>query len=239
MSDGRGRYGSAVNTPMANPRTAAAPRWLSAAGLVAVNAVPLVGVLVFGWSVPGIFLMYWIEMGVIGPVNALKIVRTLRVSGDGSGSGGGAIVRGAGTGSRTLALGWLGAYLVFWAVLGLAVMDIANGGFYEGRSATGWTGAPVEVVALGAAALVAGQLAAWYLDYVRGRRYLTVSSLELLRDPFVRVFVLVGAIAVGGIGTAVAGSVGFLVALIVVKIAVEIWFLAPLKPPRQPQPPAA
>lgn len=212
---------------------------MSAAGLLVANAVPLVGVLVFGWSVPGIFLMYWIEMGVIGPVNALKILRTLRVVGDGSGSGGGAIVRGAGTGGRTLALGWLAGYMLFWVVLGAAVVEIANGGFYEGRSATGWTGAPADVVVLGAAALVAGQVAAWYLDYVRGRRYLTVSSLELLRDPFVRVFVLVGAIAVGGVGTAISGSIGFLVALIVVKVAVEIWFLAPLKPPRQPQPPRA
>ncbi len=216
---------------------------MSAAGLLIANAVPLVGVLVFGWSVPGIFLMYWIEMGVIGPVNALKILRTLRVVGDGggsgAGSGGGAIVRGAGAGGRTLALGWLAGYMLFWVILGLAVVDIANGGFYEGRSATGWTGAPVDVVVLGAAALVAGQLAAWYLDYVRGRRYLTVSSLELLRDPFVRVFVLVGAIAVGGVGTAISGSIGFLVALILVKVAVEIWFLAPLRPSRKPQPPAA
>jgi hypothetical protein len=206
-------------------------RWTSAAGIGVGNLVPLIGVLFLGWSVPGIFLMYWVAMGVIGPINALRILATLRLDGDAAGEGGGSITRGPGGGGRILAGAWLAAYLAFWAILGVVVIQIATGGFYKGASSTGWNGAPLDVVALGVAALIASQIVAWYLDYVRGGRHLTATPLELLRDPFLRVFVLVGAVAVGGIGTAITGSVGFLVAFIVVETAVEIWYLAPAPVP--------
>ncbi len=195
----------------------------ASAGMVAGNLVPLVGALFFGWSLPGVLVMYWIETGVIGPINTLKILKAFRLSGT---AGDWAIRRDAGSSAWPLAAGWLATYLGFWLILGIFVLQIATGGFYLGSSRTGWTGAPLDVVLWGTAGLVGGQLVAFYLDYVSSRRYLRVSSLELLRDPFVRVFVLLGAIALGGVGTAIVGApIGFLVALVIVKTVVEIRLL--------------
>ena len=81
------------------------------------------------------------------------------------------------------------------------------------------------MVVWGTVSLVAGQVVFYVAEYVLGRRYQTVSSLELLRDPFVRIFVILATIAAGGIGIALARSpVGFVAAMVVAKTAVEIWF---------------
>ena len=42
--------------------------------LIAVNLIPLFGVLFFGWSLFSIMFLYWIENGIIGFFNILKIV---------------------------------------------------------------------------------------------------------------------------------------------------------------------
>ncbi|HET7269648.1 MAG TPA: DUF6498-containing protein [Rubrobacter sp.] len=46
---------------------------LSALFLIAVNTVPLVGVLLFDWSLFSIVFLYWIENGIVGFFNVLKI----------------------------------------------------------------------------------------------------------------------------------------------------------------------
>ena len=55
--------------------SSASMRWLSAAVLVAVNLVPLVGVAFWGWSLMLILVLYWIESGIVGAINVLKIAR--------------------------------------------------------------------------------------------------------------------------------------------------------------------
>jgi uncharacterized protein DUF6498 len=197
--------------------------WLSTAALVAGNLVPLFGAARLGWSLPGILVMYWIETGVIGPINALKILKAMRLTGSG---GERTISRESGSSPWILALGWLAIYEFFWLFLGVLVLQIASGGFYLGASRTAWTGAPLDVVVWGTAGLVGSQLVSFYLDFVRGDRYRRVSSLELLRDPFVRVFVLFGAITLGGIGIAIVGApIGFLVILVIVKTVLEVRLL--------------
>lgn len=192
------------------------------------NLVPLIGALLFGWDLPSIVVMYWIETGVIGLVNVLRIRRSMalgRPTADADGSIERPIVRVAISGSWLLAPMWLLAYGIFWAILAPFVIQIANGGFYEGASQTGWSGASAEVIAWGTVSLVGGQVVAYVLDYVIGRRYLTVTSLELLRDPFVRILIILATIAAGGVGIALIGSpVGFLAAMVVAKTIVEIWF---------------
>ena len=43
--------------------------------LIIANAVPLVGVLFFDWNLFQIIFLYWVESGVIGFYNILKIVK--------------------------------------------------------------------------------------------------------------------------------------------------------------------
>lgn len=208
------------------------PKMIAGIGFVPIglgNLIPLIGVLLFDWDLPSILVMYWIEIGVVGLVNVLRIQRSEALghpSLDPGDSVGRPILTTRGTGGWLLAGLWLLVYGVFWAILGLSVIPIANGGFYEGASRTGWSGASGAVIAWGTLSLVGGQLVAFVLDYVIGRRYLTVTPLELLRDPFARILVVIVTIASGGAAIAVVGSpIGFLVAMVVAKTAVEIWFV--------------
>ena len=43
--------------------------------LIVANAIPLIGVLILGWSVWNILVIYWLENGVVGVFNVLKIAR--------------------------------------------------------------------------------------------------------------------------------------------------------------------
>ena len=45
------------------------------AALIIANLVPLVGVLWFGWDVWGILIIYWLENGIVGLFNVLKMRR--------------------------------------------------------------------------------------------------------------------------------------------------------------------
>ena len=41
--------------------------------LIVANAIPLIGVLFFGWSVWNILIVYWLENGIVGVFNVLKM----------------------------------------------------------------------------------------------------------------------------------------------------------------------
>lgn len=43
--------------------------------LIVANAVPLGGVLLLGWSVWTILIVYWLENGIVGFFDVLKILR--------------------------------------------------------------------------------------------------------------------------------------------------------------------
>jgi hypothetical protein len=42
--------------------------------LVAPNLVPLIGVLAWGWNVPTILVLYWVENGIVGILNVPKML---------------------------------------------------------------------------------------------------------------------------------------------------------------------
>ena len=43
--------------------------------LIVANAIPLFGVLFLGWNVWNILIMYWLENGIVGVFNVLKMLR--------------------------------------------------------------------------------------------------------------------------------------------------------------------
>lgn len=49
--------------------------YVAVAALIIANVVPLVGVLWFGWDVWGILIIYWLENGIFGLFNVLKMRR--------------------------------------------------------------------------------------------------------------------------------------------------------------------
>jgi hypothetical protein len=64
--------GDALSRALALYRRTAASR--SAIVLLAANAIPLVGVLFFGWSLWTILVLYWLENGIVGFWNVPKII---------------------------------------------------------------------------------------------------------------------------------------------------------------------
>ncbi|MBI2754415.1 MAG: hypothetical protein HYX46_13045 [Betaproteobacteria bacterium] len=51
----------------------AALRWPSSWFLLAANVLPLAGVLLLGWSVPTLLILYWLESAIVGFFTAIKL----------------------------------------------------------------------------------------------------------------------------------------------------------------------
>jgi uncharacterized protein DUF6498 len=67
---------TATERESGQPAARPAASWLSASSLalVGANVIPVVGVLVLGWELFPLVLLYWLENGVVGAFNVLKIV---------------------------------------------------------------------------------------------------------------------------------------------------------------------
>jgi hypothetical protein len=55
-------------------------RWLHALPAVAMNAVPIVGVMAYGWSVPTILLLFWLENVAMALAHCVRIAAHRRLS---------------------------------------------------------------------------------------------------------------------------------------------------------------
>lgn len=82
VSDENTGFGHAERRPPAvtERRAGHTPRPRSVIGadvatLLLANAVPLLGVIIWGWDIRSILVIYWCESGVIGFYNALKMLR--------------------------------------------------------------------------------------------------------------------------------------------------------------------
>ncbi len=223
-------------------------RWLSAAVLVAVNMVPLVGVAFWGWSLMLILVLYWIESGIVGFINVFKIARaagpssmrvggsrvTLRMSGMAAG-----LARGGIIGFFILHYG------IFWTVHGVFVFLLP---LFAGMSSVepGASGLgpndfgplPLESVGFSALGLAASHGISFFVNYLGRGEYLHVSPEQQMMSVYGRVFVLhitilAGAFLVGFFGTPFAA----LVLLVGLKTLIDLWFH--LREHRAAQPAAA
>jgi hypothetical protein len=62
-----------VTSASAPPAASRSPQWAVVA-LVIVNLIPLAGVLLLGWRLADLMLLYWLENGIIGGFTILKIL---------------------------------------------------------------------------------------------------------------------------------------------------------------------
>lgn len=188
-----------MRPPSFRPATVA-----SALGLVVANAVPLVGVVWFGWSLYGVMWLYWAENGVIGAFAVLRIV--------GARSGGG---------GEKLFLGpfFVVHFGIFWAVHGAFVADLfADRGDAGVLTALVWGGAPE-----GLAALALSHGGSFLVHYVWGGEWRAASAKTEMFKPYGRVVllhlvILGGAALVAATGTTVAA----LALLVGLKTALDL-----------------
>lgn len=199
--------------PWGDPRTAAA-------GLVVANAVPLVGVLAFGWDLHSLLVVYWLESGVVALETVAKVRRS-RGEDDRSELPSfslndrpiGSLV---GWPKRRLVAFFLFHYGGFWAVHGLFV-------FLYPVMFPGVTPAAPRVVAVATASLAAYHVVSYRVDYVGRREFERTGPVTLTVEPYRRTLVLHATILLGAVGVAALGSpAGALLVMVLVKTALDL-----------------
>jgi len=175
--------------------------------LVAANLIPLIGVLFLHWDVRTILVMYWLENGIVGVLNVVRILAAQRPDQSG---------RASAAAKVGLAAFFTVHYGIFWVVHGVFVMVLTNRGGLPGGFQT-----PLDVVAtdqqilLGALALLVSHLASLLLNYFGRGEYRRVSPASQMFLPYVRVVVLHLTIILGGFLVIGLGQPAALVALLV------------------------
>ena len=215
--------GAAVEGAASTER--ASPPWAVAA-LVAANALPLVGVLFWGWSTFDLMLLYWFENGVIGAATALKMLLTRGADGRAP--------TGAGVVGKLFFIAFFTAhYGAFWSAHGFFVVALFGDGgvFAPGPAALGGSvldgpagffsgGVPIAERYLSggllwsALALVASHGVSFVGNVLQRGEDLRTALPVLMARPYARVFVLhitlvLGAFLIVGLGEPIAALVLF------------------------------
>jgi Family of unknown function (DUF6498) len=202
------------------------PSSLSVGLLIAVNLIPLVGVMFLGWGLFLIMVLYWLENGIIGLFNLPKIALASAPVG--------ALPDGPIL-ARTNALPGLPGrgffmiffafhYGMFWVVHGIFVFALFRGS----GSPFSRTGNPLAVElpgwwTLAAASLFLSHGVSFVTNFLGKREYLAVSPQQQMGEPYSRVVVLHVTILAGGFLVEILGTpVAALVLLVVLKTAIDV-----------------
>ncbi|HUG31168.1 MAG TPA: DUF6498-containing protein [Candidatus Limnocylindria bacterium] len=201
----------------------------SALLLLVANAIPLVGVAFFDWSLLTILVLYWLENGIVGFWNVPRIVMAeglvAPLGTAGMGATGRAMNRLAVVGRAGLAIFFIFHYGVFWVVHGVFV--VALPAFADGFGAGDGTFAFGELewsyVALAAVALFISHGASFVLNYIGRGEYSTASPSGQMASAYGRVVVLHLTIIFGSMVVAVLGApIGALLILVGLKTAFDL-----------------
>jgi hypothetical protein len=210
------------------------------AALVAVNLIPLAGVLLLGWRLSDLMLLYWLENGIIGGFTVLKIL-TSRAPAGATGS-----TRGEVLVPLAYRLGAVGTaafftvhYGLFWTVHGVFVRLFFGSGPGPFGSETslpfGPFGGPLAEpfgsgvgavgggFALALLSLVLSHGASYVVNYLGRGEDRSLSPSELMQQPYGRVVVLHVTILVGGfVATFLGQPLLSLVLLVALKTGVDV-----------------
>ncbi len=219
--------------------------------LIVANAIPLFGALFLGWNVWVILIVYWLENGIVGFFNFLKILRaegaadpTATATWQMNGKPMGAVGRGA------IASFFVLHYGLFWVVHGVFVLtmplfaglgsDIGalpptapdDGGFVDGVFLPGTSpgdemtaGFQVGAVLLAVVALAISHGLSYWFNYLGRGEYRRASAAGQMFAPYGRLVVLHITIILGGMAIAVTGApAAALAILVVLKTLLDIGF---------------
>ncbi len=204
--------------------------------LIAANLVPLFGVLWFGWDVWGILIIYWLENGIVGLFNVLKMRRA-------SGPETGSTTRTSRGGRRVSSLSINGrpasgsekAFLIpffimhygmFWVVHGIFVLLLPAFAVMgaEGEPAFGTTLDPLAILFV-LACLFISHGVSYELNYIGRGEYLQTTAGDQMFAPYGRLVVLHITIIFGAILIGVTGApAAAVVVLVLLKIALDLGF---------------
>jgi uncharacterized protein DUF6498 len=191
--------------------------------LVVANAIPLVGVLFFGWSVWTILIVYWVENGIVGGFNILKMARA---EGDDVAGASGWTINGKPAASMAkvgLIPFFIMHYGIFWAVHGVFVLtlplfaSIGSNGSNLGPGPDPWT------ILLAVVALFISHGLSYLFNYIGSGEYRRTSAIRQMFTPYGRLVVLHVTIIFGAIAVSMTGApVAAIVILVVLKTLLDL-----------------
>ncbi len=181
--------------------------------ILLVNAIPVIGVVCFGWNVSELVCIFWIESLLIGVFNLAKMSITQKPSNDST------ILKAV---SKVgLMLFFCFHYFFFLLIIGAFVFTMVID-----KHQLGFTSVDYRLIVV---MLIGGCTASFITDYILPKKYLSTSPSQLLIAPYGRVIVLLTLIFAGGfISHAGMGSSYFYLAVLVIaKLSGDIvyWLL--------------
>ena len=188
--------------------------------LVVANLIPLIGVLFFGWSVWNILVIYWLENGIVGVINVLKMSVA---TGDEVTPGVTLMVNGRPATSATkmgLIPFFIVHYGIFWFVHGIFVLTLPA--FFSLMSGDGMTLdlGPVVFAAVGLA--ISHGLSFWW-NFLHGGEDQRTTAAALMFAPYKRLVALHITIIFGAFAVMFTGAPAAAVAVLVaIKTAIDL-----------------
>ena len=189
--------------------------------LVVANLIPLIGVLFFGWSVWNILVIYWLENGIVGLINVLKMAVA---TGDEVTPGVTFMVNGRPATSATkmgLIPFFIVHYGIFWVVHGIFILTLPQFQAFGGESA-GIRSDPIAIL-LVLIGLFISHAVSFRANYIGRGEYLRTSVSAQMNAPYGRLIVLHLTIIVGGLAIATTGAPSAAVLILVLlKTALDL-----------------
>lgn len=185
--------------------------------LVAANAVPLAGVLLFGWDLAEILLLYWVESAVVGGFTILKMLSKRAWS------------------ALFYAPFFAAHYGVFMIVHLVFLVTLFLQGPFAGEERA--LGATLRNVGIGALALVASHGASFWANFLRGGERERLDMSAIMMRPYPRIVVMQLTILFGAFLAFALGSPVFaLVLLLALKTGVDVKAHLAERDPAAPSP---
>jgi hypothetical protein len=185
-------------------------RALPLLGILAVNVIPLVGVLWFGWSVFEVLFLYWFENVAIGVTHALRMeisTRTNKVAG--------------GRSTTTFFILHYGLFTLVHGVFVVAFFGVVAGGISE--VGQGFAGPVLAIMGWQAIFLV--------FDAIRTNGFQGRTPDDLMFEPYPRVLALhITVLAGGWLIDEMGAPVWALAILVGIKTALDLgisWLTSP------------
>ena len=182
--------------------------------LVVANAIPLIGVLFLGWGVWSILIVYWLENGIVGFFNALKMTRA-------EGTGGPVDATFTVNGQPATSLSkfalvpfFVVHYGIFWFVHGIFVITLPAFFSLSPEPIAGMDVAPGSILFAGVALAISHGLSYWW-NFLRGGEYRRVSAPALMFAPYRRLIALHLTIIFGAMAVLFTGAPAAAVAILV------------------------
>ena len=190
------------------------------AALVVANLIPLIGVLFFGWGVWNILVIYWLENGIVGVINILKMSTA---TGEETASGVTFMVNGRPASTVTkvgLIPFFIVHYGIFWFVHGIFVLTLPA--FFSLMSDSAMT-LDVGPVLFAAAGLAISHGLSFWWNFLHGGEYRRTAAAALMFAPYRRLVALHITIIFGAFAVMFTGAPAAAVAVLVaIKTAIDL-----------------